>query len=423
LQGPIGLYAHIPFCETKCPYCDFNTYSGIERLMPAYIDALCRELTRWGGLLGHPGLSTVFFGGGTPSYLSAADLARVMRELYDAFPALTGAETTLEANPGDVTPEKAAAWLESGFNRVSMGVQSFDDGLLVMLGRRHDAAKAVESFNVLRKAGFMNYSIDLMFGLPDQTLAQWADSLEMALALEPLHLSLYGLQLEGGTPMEAAVRTGKTARPDDDLAAGMYQLAEAQLEAAGFRHYEISNWAIPGYESRHNLAYWENRPYLGVGPGAHSSLMGHRFADMKSPRNYMRSLGVEVDDSASPLGDLLRSAPPVATGIPGSTPPEIREMAERGPVDFIEETTPRLELAETLMMGLRLDSGVSDAAVRERFGAGLRDFFAAEIDLFTREGMMEEAAGAIRLTARGRLLGNEVFGRFVAAAESSSLPG
>ncbi len=414
----IGIYVHIPFCETKCPYCDFNTYAGIESLIPDYVDVLITEIQRWTVVLPGWSSSTVFFGGGTPSYIPAEDIGRVMAALGEGFPLTDGAEVTLESNPGDMTLEKCKGWLEAGFNRVSMGVQSFDDGLLKMLGRRHTAAQAVVSFNLLREAGFTNRSLDLMFGLPDQSLEQWRDSLEKALALEPDHVSPYGLQLEAGTPLEADVRLGRRQKPDDDLGADMYLLAQEVLAAAGFRHYEISNWAKPGMESRHNLVYWQNGPYLGVGPGAHSSLFGHRFANTRSPRWYMRSLGLHVDD-AGPLA--LSASPPRRQPLPDSTPDAIRLMADDGPVDFVEETTPDLELAETMMMGLRLDTGVTEAAFRERFGKSLRDVFSGEIDALCDEGLLDEDATGIRLTKQGKLLGNDVFGRFVAAAEESQV--
>jgi oxygen-independent coproporphyrinogen-3 oxidase len=419
---PLGLYVHIPFCETKCPYCDFNTYAGIEKLIPVYVDALCEELRRWGEVLIGWEATTIFFGGGTPSYLPASDLHRVMDALTGEFPLPTGeqaAEITMEANPGDVTLERAENWLSAGFNRISMGVQSFDDGLLKLLGRRHNAAQAVESFQLLRDAGFENRSLDLMFGLPEQSIAQWQDSLDRGMALEPDHVSLYGLQLEVGTPLEADVRMGRTGRPDDDLAADMYLAAEETLGGAGFRHYEISNWALLGRESRHNLVYWRNGPYLGVGPGAHSSLFGYRFANMKSPRWYIRSLGLEPDDE-SIVGNLaITGSPPRQMELPESGPCELRKMVERGPVDFVEETTPQLDLAETMMMGLRLDSGVSEADFMARFGSSLRDVFTKEIDALRGEGLLEVDETGIRLSATGRLLGNEVFGRFVAAAEGS----
>ncbi len=414
-DAPIGLYVHIPFCETKCPYCDFNTYAGIETLIPTYVDALCEEISRWGDLLGERDVATVFFGGGTPSYLGATDIGRVMAALSGAFAVAPDAEVTLEANPGDMTAEKASGWLDAGFNRVSMGVQSFDDDLLETLGRRHDSEGAKRSFELLREAGFENRSLDLMFGLPDQSLEQWTDSMEQALALEPDHVSLYGLQLEAGTPLEADVRLGRIERPDDDVAADMYLAAEERFGKAGFRHYEISNWAKPGMESRHNLVYWRNGPYLGVGPGAHSSLFGHRYSNVRSPRWYMRSLGSEPNEAGKLA--VFAGSPPRRDELPDSVPTLLRSMADGGPVDFAEETTPQLELAETMMMGLRLDVGVSSSGFEARFGRSLRDVFAPEIDELRSEGLLEEDAAGVRLSARGRLLGNEVFSRFVAAAE------
>lgn len=425
LVRPLGLYVHIPFCETKCPYCDFNTYSGIEKLIPVYVDALCEELRRWGEVLPGREASTVFFGGGTPSYIPASDLRRVMDILTGAFPLVSvgdTAEVTMEANPGDVTLERAEGWLSAGFNRISMGVQSFDNELLKLLGRRHNAAQAVESFQLLRVAGFENCSLDLMFGLPEQSLAQWQDSLDRAMVLNPEHVSLYGLQLEKGTPLEADVRTGRTGRPDDDLAADMYLAAQKTLKAAGFRHYEISNWALPGRESRHNLVYWQNGPYLGVGPGAHSSLFGYRFANMRSPRWYIRSLGIEADVTGLTGPLAIAGSPSRKPEMPGSLPGELQKMVNDGPVDFVEETTPQLDLAETMMMGLRLDTGVSESVFSARFGKSLRDVFAAEIDALRQDGLLDEDETGIRLSAAGKLLGNEVFGRFVVAAEEMDLP-
>ncbi len=339
-----------------------------------------------------------------------------MDALRSGFPLEPDAEVTLEANPGDVTLEKASGWMDAGFNRVSMGVQSFDDELLQTLGRRHDSEGATRSFGLLREAGFENRSLDLMFGLPEQSLAQWEASISQALALGPDHVSLYGLQLEAGTPLEADVRLRRIDRPDDDLAADMYLMAEERFGAAGFRHYEISNWALPGMESRHNLVYWQNGPYLGVGPGAHSSLFGHRFANTRSPRWYMRSLGFEPDE-VGPL-PVLSGSQPSREPVPESSPDELRKMTEGGPVDFVEETTRSLELAETMMMGLRLDVGVSGQEFERRFGSSLRDVFAGEIEELAGEGLLVEDGEGIRLSARGRLLGNEVFGRFVAAAEA-----
>ncbi len=421
----IGLYVHIPFCETKCPYCDFNTYAGIEALVPKYVSALCSELTRWGELLHSPRIGTVFFGGGTPSYLPAADIARIVATYHTAFDVVAGAEVTLEANPGDVTYEKVEAWLSSGFNRVSIGVQSFDDGLLKLLGRRHDAAQAIQALNTARSAGVSNISLDLMFGLPRQTLAQWRATLESAISLDTQHLSAYGLQLEPGTPLEASVRDREIPEPDDDLAADMYVLAEGLLAQAGYVQYEISNWAKPGFQSHHNLAYWHCGPYLGTGPGAHSSLFGLRFWNMKSPRGYIAAVvkkPVAPPSSAPGKASLASSS----AGRDGTLSGEagrgcVRHMKDFGPVDSIEETTPALAIAETLMMGLRLNEGLADEDFIARHRVPLNTIFSQEIDELSSAGLLHYTNGRITLTPRGRLLGNEVFGRFVATAEKLDL--
>ena len=402
LSGRLALYVHIPFCESKCPYCDFNTYAGIEPLMPSYVSALAREIEQWGAWLDRPTLASVFFGGGTPSYLPPNDLQRLMETIRTAFLLPDEAEATLEANPGDCTSDRLLTMHDAGFNRISIGVQSFDDAELTMLGRRHDAERAAQAVRDARSAGFDNVSIDLMFGLPDQPVSTWQRSVEQAIRLGTDHLSAYALTLEPGTPLEADVRLGSTPEPDPDLAAEMYLRAQTMLGGAGLQQYEISNWARQGRESAHNLAYWRNLPYLGVGPGAHSYLYGTRgvdafgvrFANVNPPRTYIERVGAW--QAAGPL-DTDTIATAAATGL-------------------CEPVSRRDAMAETMMMGLRLNAGVADASFRERFGEGIADAFpgpAAEcIDL----GLLEWAGGALRLTEQGRLLGNEAFSRFVASA-------
>ena len=212
----ISLYIHIPFCETKCPYCDFNTYAGIEPLIPEYVDALIKEARFWGDSLSRhhsPAVSTVFFGGGTPSYVPPGDIARILNEVRSVFHLSTTAEITLESNPGDIEAERVEAWLKAGINRLSIGVQSLDDGLLQLLGRRHTAREALDAHRAARNGGLTNINLDLMYGLPHQTLDQWRSTLEEALEDRPEHISMYGLTLEEGTPLEASVRQGKVPRP------------------------------------------------------------------------------------------------------------------------------------------------------------------------------------------------------------------
>lgn len=392
--GPLALYVHIPFCETRCPYCDFNTYSRLEALIPAYIPALRAELTLWGEALGHPLARTVFFGGGTPSYLPSPDIASVLETIRLAFQVDEGAEVTLEANPGDFTLRKLEDYLAQGVNRLSIGVQSFDDRLLRVLGRRHSASQAIEAYHMALEAGFHNVSIDLMFGLPHQGLEDWQATLATAGELAPRHISMYCLTLEEGTPMERWVRTGALPEPDPDLAADMYLLAQEVMEGLGYRHYEISNWARPGYESRHNLTYWRNQPYLGVGPGAHSYLAGHRFANLKSPREYIRRL--------------QRSAGAAQVGRPLDAE-AIRAMPA---VEALEAVGMRLEMAETMMLGLRLDTGIDPGEFQRRFGQLPSQAYPDAIAELTTLGLLETRGGALRLTRQGRMVGNQVFSRF-----------
>ncbi|MFH1140788.1 MAG: radical SAM family heme chaperone HemW [Chloroflexota bacterium] len=396
---PLALYIHIPFCETRCPYCDFNTYEGIETLMPAYIDALAQEIRLWGAFLTQgqdtpvpQPISTLFFGGGTPSYLPPENIQRVLDAARAVFSLAPDAEVTLESNPGDVTPSRLEMWKATGINRVSIGVQSLDDGILQLLGRRHNAHAACQAYQNARDAGFDNLNLDLIYGLPRQSLEQWRGMLTETLNLAPEHISMYCLTLEEGTPLEAWVRLGKVPEPDPDLAADMYLLAEEMAGSAGYDHYEISNWAMPGRACRHNLTYWRNQPYLGVGPGAHSYLGGYRFANLKSPRHYIERISQWADKGARPLslteaGGLLET------------------------VDAIDTQT---EMGETMMLGLRLGTGVSEASFHERFGVGLQEVYGPQIDALEQLGLLEWDQGWLRLTPRGRLLGNEVFQRFLA---------
>ena len=433
LMQPIALYVHIPFCETKCPYCDFNTYAKIESLIPGYVSALRTEIELWAGLLDDPSVRTVFFGGGTPSYLPSEDIFALMTTISESFSLHKDAEITLEANPGDFTPDKLNHFLDAGINRLSIGVQSFDDGLLSLLGRRHSAADAVEAYRMACDAGFDNVSIDLMYGLPHQNIDHWRETLARTSDLLPPHVSLYALTLEGGTPMEHSVSQGSLPTPDPDLAADMYALAEQQLDALGYRHYEISNWAADGKLGLHNIVYWRNEPYLGVGPGAHSSLSNHRFSNLKPPREYIKRLAQRATSPATtlPVRDHLRYENRPRSALRGGgfqTRPYNHAMAtqENNPkdtlaairsipvVDTVEFIDRRLEMAETMMLGLRLDTGVSVPAFEARFGASPIEAYRDIFDELLPTGLVEVVDGSIRLTDKGRFLSNEVFVRFFA---------
>lgn len=393
---PLALYIHIPFCATKCPYCDFNTYAGIESLIPSYSAALSRELEIWGALLDTPKVTTVFFGGGTPSYIGIEHISEIFSSFENFYNVQKDAEITLEINPDDVTYPFALALNDLGFNRVSIGVQSLDDNLLTMLGRRHNADQAETAYTQLRSAGFNNISLDLMYGLPNQSLQQWSATLDKVLHMAPEHISLYCLTLEQGTPMEYQVRVGKLARPDDDLAADMYQLAESKLAEQGYTQYEISNWTQPNRSSTHNLVYWKNGSYIGVGPGAHSSLHNHRFSNLNSPRQYINKLKSTKISNYQPWQKL--------------TEEKLRNLPF---IDDVEALEKGIQMGETMMLGLRLNEGIHLDSFNQRFGQDLRHVYTEELEDLTNLGLLHYDEESLKLTDKGRLLGNEVFARFL----------
>ncbi|MGH2603356.1 MAG: radical SAM family heme chaperone HemW, partial [Dehalococcoidia bacterium] len=286
-QSLMSLYLHIPFCDHKCSYCDFNSYAGLDRLMPAFTEALVRELRLWAPRLRGRRVPTVFFGGGTPSLTPLPDLARITQTIRAEYRLDPEAEISLEANPGTVDLAYLRGLREIGINRLSIGVQSLDDGELRMLDRIHDAGTAIEAYEAARAAGFDNVNLDLIFGVAGQTLAGWERTLRRAIALAPEHLSLYALTIEEGTALAAQIARGIAPEPDADLQAAMYERTQDLMAAAGYEHYEISNWCRPGFACRHNLVYWQDGEWLGLGPGAHSHLDGRRFAVVRSPGAYI----------------------------------------------------------------------------------------------------------------------------------------
>ena len=396
LSNGIALYIHIPFCETKCPYCDFNTYAGINHLIPSYVDALSQELRVWASALGHPRVNTVFFGGGTPSMLSPKQMNSLMSLIRREFAVQADAEISAEVNPDDVTVERITGFREAGLNRISMGVQSFFDHELQLLGRRHNVAQTLKAFEAIQQAGIPNISMDLMYGLPHQGIESWKRDIEGVIAAAPQHISAYALTLEPETPMAQRVSKGNLPEQDPDLAADMYEWATTALAKAGYHNYEISNWAQPGRESTHNVTYWHNLPYLGVGPGAHSFLGGYRFANGKSPVTYMAKVNAWSTPPAD-LETLLRESP--------------------GFVEDIEPMDAQTEMDDSVIMGLRLAEGVRNHDFRARFETNLHEAYgdaikeSISLGLLKSNGMWPEAT--IQLTERGKLLANEVFIRFL----------
>jgi len=286
-KKPLGVYLHIPFCRSKCLYCDFYSLSGAEDRIKRYVKAVCAHLDMIARYAPGYQADTVYFGGGTPTLLPERLLTDLLERVDQRFPIAKGAEVTIEANPESAQNWRALRRLRrGGFNRISLGVQAGDDALLRQIGRIHTFADAERSAGAVRRAGFSNFSIDLIYGLPNQTLSGWQESLEKGLSLEPEHLSCYGLKVEEGTPLWR--RQGELDLPDDDAQADMYLSAVERLAAAGYEQYEISNFAKPGFASRHNLKYWTLQEYAGFGPGAHSDLGGMRYAYARDLEGYIQ---------------------------------------------------------------------------------------------------------------------------------------
>lgn len=392
----MALYIHVPFCKTKCSYCDFNTYQGIERLMDPYMGALTQEITQWGELLEGPVVNSVFFGGGTPSYLNEGYIGRILESAGSSFQLGADAEITIEANPGDLDLEACQRLVKAGVNRLSIGVQSLDNGLLSILGRRHDADQAMEALQIARNGGLSDINLDFMYGLPNQTMPQWQDTMQRMVSQRPTHISLYCLTLEEGTPLHHWVETGKLPQSDQDLAADMYHYAADLMEQEGYQHYEISNWCLPGFECRHNLCYWLNQPYLGVGPGAHSCLGTFRFWDISSPGTYIKAANDWSANNSPPVVELTE---------------EVLESVF--PVDHQEYIDPETFCAETMFLGLRLLEGMDLAEVSEQVGIDLAQRYASEISDLTELGLLEQVGPRLRLTKPAHLIANQVFTRFV----------
>ncbi len=372
-----GLYVHIPFCSSRCSYCDFATglYQG--ELAERYIRALLQEI-RSSAYAGQH-VDTIFFGGGTPSLLSASQLERILSALFEQFQVEAAAEITIEINPGSVTPEKLRDFRRLGINRTSFGAQTFDDAELAKLGRSHTSTDALRTFADLRNTGFENVSFDLIAGLPGQTLEGWERNVKQALDLQPEHLSFYLLEVHAGTPLAEHIRRGLQPVPDDDLAGLMYRRMLEQSCDAGYEHYEISNLCRPGFHSRHNVKYWTAEPYYGFGCSAHSyDGSTRRWSNHREVLKYVEL----VESGVSPVVD----------------------------EHDLSESDVR---AEALFLGMRLMRGIDVHQYREIFGVDLRDEHAADLDRFCKAGLLEFDGDLIRLTRTGALLSNEVFAAFI----------
>ena len=361
MMKPLAIYIHVPFCVRKCAYCDFASFAGCESQFDAYFGALNDEIDSWRGLLAEREISSVFFGGGTPSLPPAEHICRVLEHIRAISRFAADAEITLEANPGTLTPEKLAAYRAAGVNRISIGVQSFDAGLLRELGRIHTPQQAMEAVYMACDAGFDNISIDLMYALPGQSLRQWQETLDAALQLPIRHISAYSLIVEEGTAMFGRVTRGEAVIPDDGAVNEMQRYAIERFAQAGMPRYEISNFARPGCESRHNITYWLGGDYLGLGSAAHSLVNGLRFCNPPALEDYLS--GIRMMDKT----------------------PRTRE-------DCMEEM---LMLATRMVRGLDLEKWARD------FGERLEDTRAKEIRKLMDHGLIEIEGGFLRLTTKG----------------------
>ena len=383
LLETVSLYVHIPFCHTRCHYCDFNTYAGMLPLREPYVRALLTEIGMAGALTKFPGgkprrSRTIFFGGGTPSLLSVSQVNHILDACYNNFAVDEDAEITLEANPGTLSREQLVGLRAAGVNRLSMGAQSFDAELLKTLGRIHSPKDITQAVRDAQAAGFTSINVDFMFGLPGQTMRHWRETIERALDLHIEHLSLYSLIIEEGTPFYTWTHEGRITPGDEDLCADMYEYADERLHAAGYVNYEISNWSLPGFQSRHNLTYWHNLPYIGMGAGAYSSFGGRRFSNVREPAEYIRML-----------------------------------KAQQWPEVESETVDKAQAMSETAFLALRTAQGLHLPTFEQRFALPFAQFAGDRLHMVEEAGLLERETEWLRLSKRGRLLGNEVFLRLL----------
>lgn len=368
--GSIGLYLHVPFCKKKCAYCDFYSQCDYS-LTDSYVAALCSEIVLLSGQYGERTVDTVYLGGGTPSSLSERQLVAILEKLFSCFRILPHAEVTLEANPSSLTEEKCRVLKEHGVNRLSMGLQSAQDEELTRLSRLHSYSGFLSAYGMAQRY-FDNISLDLMYGLPEGNIDKFRCSLEKAVSLSPKHISLYALKIEEGTPF--ARQKEELRLPDDDQVADMYLFAWDFLESQGYRAYEISNFARPGFESRHNTRYWRREEYLGLGPAAHSFVDGLRYAQLPDLFAYISSL---------------------SQGCP----------CPRGEESLLDATDV---INEEIMLRLRLTEGLNLAYLKEKTGYDMYKASGADIEIFCRAGFIKYSAGILSFTPKGFLVSNSI---------------
>ncbi len=369
----VGLYIHIPFCKAKCHYCDFNSFAGKEAMIASYIDALINEIDLNSEKLKDSIITSIFIGGGTPSLIEPAFIKRLMERVCGSFNLQEGLEVSIESNPGTLTMEKLQAYRACGINRLSIGLQAWQDRLLKDLGRIHTADDYVENIRNAIKAGFTNINTDLIFGLPGQSLEDWEETLDNVL-VDVTHLSCYSLKIEGGTVFGDRLQAGSLRQADDELDRAMYRLTIDKLVAAGFGQYEISNFAKPGYECRHNLVYWKAQEYLGLGAGAHSYMDGVRYNNVYDIETYINKTGL---------------------------------------CENLQTIDKNESISEFMILGLRLTEGVSAMEFKERYDEDLFVFYGEQIKKLVGKGLLSADVRGVKLTDIGLDLANEVFIEFI----------
>lgn len=375
---PAGIYIHIPFCRSRCSYCDFATGPYDASIAERYVRLLAKEIASFGETHSDV-VDTIYFGGGTPSLLSPAQLETILHSVRERFSISANPEITMEMNPGTVTPETLQQFRKLGINRASFGAQTFDDRELARLGRSHTVIDTRQTFRHLRDAGFDNVSFDLIAGLPGQSIETWKRNLDESFSMAPEHVSFYLLEVHEGTPLASHIKRGIQPRPDEELAAEMYELMLNRADAAGYEHYEISNLCLPGFESRHNSKYWTMAPYYGFGCSAHSFDGG--FRRWANERDVMRYV-------------------------------ELLELGESAVVNVIDLTQEERE-SEAAFLGLRMMQGLNLENYQNVFGTDLRQTHRDELARFRDAGLIEYQGELLKLTRAGALLSNEVFSAFV----------
>lgn len=378
----LGIYCHIPFCVKKCAYCDFPSFAcGSDQEINRYFEALQGEIKTFAKKnrsVALPVVDTIYFGGGTPSAVPPEYIRETMGLLREAFSISGSVEQTIEINPGTLNLEKAQMYAEAGFNRVSMGLQAWQDVLLKSLGRIHQQSDFIESMGLLRTVGFENISVDIMYGLPGQRVVDVIETLEALMTFSPTHLSCYSLILEEGTSMAEREAQGVITLPEDDVERDMHWAVDAFLRSHGYDHYEISSYGKPGFESRHNLKYWEEVPYLGFGLGAHGFFNGSRYGNITHLNDYCQAIEEGLDPGVS--------EPPLAEG-------QI--------------------MGEWVFLGLRKLKGIDDGVFQKRFGKSFFRVYEKDIDFLIKEGLLVREGSVLRLTDHGQDFGNRVFMAFV----------